>query len=96
MFGQKCFSCSTYYVAISGTLKPGFNQLVFTIQHLPLAPGRYRINMIASVNDEIADWIRDATYINVEAVDFFGTGRLPPEGQNELVLVDQEVHIINN
>jgi hypothetical protein len=33
------------------------------------------------VNSEVADWIQEATVLNVESGDFFKTGKLPEESQ---------------
>jgi len=51
------------------------------IPRMTLAPGRYGFTLFATVNGEIADWIKNAGTFDVEAGDFYGTGHLPPEGQ---------------
>ena len=56
------------------------------VPRLPLAAGRYRYTLYASVNGEIADWIKHAGTFDVEPGDFFGNGRLPPHGQGELLI----------
>jgi lipopolysaccharide transport system ATP-binding protein len=51
------------------------------IKKLPLAPGRYGLTIYCTINNVVADWIQNAVFFNVEAGDYFGSGRLPPEGQ---------------
>jgi lipopolysaccharide transport system ATP-binding protein len=51
------------------------------IPKLPLVPGIYSLTLFISENGDIHDWIGNAATLNVEAGDFFGTGRLPPAGQ---------------
>jgi lipopolysaccharide transport system ATP-binding protein len=49
-------------------------------EKLPLLPGAYSINVFCTVNGIIADWVTDAARINIEDGDFYGTGKLPPNG----------------
>ena len=49
------------------------------VEKLPLAPGTYTLNLIVRQNEVIQDWIQEAVNIIVEAGDFYGTGRMPPE-----------------
>jgi lipopolysaccharide transport system ATP-binding protein len=56
------------------------------IEKLPLAPGRYGYTLFSSHNGVIADWIQDAGSFNVEAGDFFGTGRLPSSAQGDFLV----------
>jgi lipopolysaccharide transport system ATP-binding protein len=51
------------------------------IYKLPLAKGQYTLVLYSSVENEIADWIQEAVTLDVEAGDFYGSGRLPLEGQ---------------
>jgi lipopolysaccharide transport system ATP-binding protein len=48
-----------------------------TIPHLPLQPGSYTFALFCTAGGEIADWIVNAGTLDVEAGDFFGSGRLP-------------------
>jgi len=56
------------------------------LPRVPLAAGRYRYTLYASVNGEITDWIKHAGIFDVEPGDFFGSGQLPPHGQGELLI----------
>jgi len=49
------------------------------VKKLPLAPGSYTVNLIVRQNELVEDWIQEAVSITVEAGDFYGTGRMPPE-----------------
>ena len=92
--GQKCFSCSTQYVGARGELKRGRNHLIYTIERLPLAPGKYSINVYAAIGGERADWVQNAASLAVAQGDFFGTGRLPDARNNELFLVDHDIQVV--
>jgi lipopolysaccharide transport system ATP-binding protein len=57
--------------------------------HIPcmtLAPGRYGFTLFASINGEVADWIKNAGRFDVEAGDFYGSGRMPDAGQGCFVM----------
>ncbi len=49
------------------------------LKKLPLSPGSYSINLIIRQSEIIQDWIQEAVNITVEAGDFYGTGRMPPQ-----------------
>jgi lipopolysaccharide transport system ATP-binding protein len=65
------------------------------IKRLPLAPGEYYLNVYCESNGEIVDWVQNATTFDVEAGEFFGTGKLPPNTHGGL-LVDQEWGLKSN
>jgi lipopolysaccharide transport system ATP-binding protein len=60
---------------------PGSGIVRVSVPRLPLLPGRYDFNVFATVNGQVADWVRNASYFDVEGGDYFGTGRLPPPRQ---------------
>ena len=62
------------------------------IPRLTLTAGRYGFTLFASVNGEIADWIKQAGTFDVESGDFYGTGQTPPQGQGCFVM-DHELRI---
>ena len=53
---------------------------------LGLLPGRYRLTIFATVNNVIVDWVKNAGVFDVEGGDYFGTGRLPLEGEGLFVI----------
>ncbi len=59
--------------------------LVCRIPKLPLKEGRYKFNLFAEIQNEIADWINDAGYLDVVASDFYGTGVLPDNNKGVLI-----------
>ena len=56
------------------------------IQRLALCPGHYGFTLFASVNGEVADWVKNAGTFDVESGDFYGTGQMPPQGQGFMVM----------
>jgi len=51
-----------------------------TLPRLTLRGGYYSMNLFLSSNGVVADWLQDAFRFQVEDADFYGTGKLPPEG----------------
>lgn len=74
---------------ISGLPFDGIPQrgaFVLHINDLPLAPGRYYMTCFVRAAQDISDWIIDAGSFDVEFGDFYGTGKLPPDGQGHILL----------
>ena len=67
---------------------PARGSFVCRFDRAALVPGVYSLNVFASANGEIADWVRDAGEIEAAEGDYFGTGRTPPTGYGH-VLVEQ-------
>lgn len=51
-----------------------------TLPKLALRGGYYSMNLFLSANGVVADWLQDAYRFQIEDADFYGTGKLPPEG----------------
>lgn len=51
-----------------------------TLPRLTLRGGYYSMNLFLTCNGIVADWLQDALRFQVEDADFYGTGKLPPEG----------------
>jgi lipopolysaccharide transport system ATP-binding protein len=67
--------------------KPGIFYVDFIIQHLPLSPNSYSFNLFATVNSEVSDWFVDGVIpFEVEAGDYFNTGRLLPSSQGSFYI----------
>ncbi len=62
------------------------------IPRLPMKQGTYGLTLFASSNGEVADWIQDAVMMNVDAGDFYNTGKMPPDGQG-YICVDHRFDI---
>ena len=56
------------------------------IPRLPLQPGSYSFNVYCAAGSELADWVLNAGQIEVEAGDFFGSGRLPALDQGPFLV----------
>ena len=55
---------------------------VFTcaLSRLPLRGGYYSMNLFLTLGGVVADYMLDAFRFQIEDADFYGTGKLPPEG----------------
>jgi lipopolysaccharide transport system ATP-binding protein len=58
----------------------GRSRLTCTLPRLTLRGGYYSMNLFLSINGVVADWLQDAFRFQVEDADFYGTGKLPPDG----------------
>lgn len=67
-------------------ISPTAKKVRIHIPKLPLKQGRYNFVLYSTVNNEVADWIQDAGYFDVEGGDFFNTGKLLPEGQGSFYI----------
>jgi len=74
-------------------LRPG-KKIVCSLDKFPLLPGRYTLNLYCMVNGRLADWVKEAATILVREGDFFGSGKLPPNGYG-YTAVAQEWKIID-
>jgi lipopolysaccharide transport system ATP-binding protein len=62
------------------------NSINLHIPRFPFKQGTYTFALYSAVNGELADWIQEAGTIDVEAGDFYNTGKLLPEGQGQFLL----------
>ncbi len=91
--GQRIVVFSTHLAAQDFPELPAdLGSIEIHIPRLTLAAGRYGFTLYASVNGEIADWIKNAGSFDVEGGDFYGTGQLPPQGQGCFVM-DHELRL---
>lgn len=71
----------------SGTVFPAVNgesaEVWIHIPRLPLKHGNYTFTLYCTHAGEISDWIMNAGSFHVEPGDYFGTGKLLPEGQGK-------------
>ena len=68
---------------------PSDGIIVCELPSAPLLPGTYSANVYCTVGGVVADWVQDASRIEVAEGDFFGTGRLPPAGYGSTVFGHQ-------
>jgi lipopolysaccharide transport system ATP-binding protein len=65
---------------------PRTGEIRCTVPSMPIAPGRYTINLYCEVNGILADWIQGASAFEVVERDVFGSGHLPLSTHGRLVL----------
>jgi lipopolysaccharide transport system ATP-binding protein len=70
---------------------PGRQSVRMTIPRMALVPGQYQLTVYSTVRGVIADWIKNAHTIYVEAGNYYNTGRLPESGQG-IVLMDHRIN----
>ena len=56
------------------------------IPKLPFVSGQYNLNLFCSVNEEISDWIMNAYSFNIEAGDYYKTGRNMDNSQSQFLI----------
>lgn len=74
----------------------GSYNFVFTIDKLPLAPGQYNLNFIATSGLEVLDWLTSACQITVSDGLFYESGRMPLPGSFPIFFSDFEMHLIRD
>jgi lipopolysaccharide transport system ATP-binding protein len=62
------------------------NQITFTIEHLPLAPGDYSCTIYSEINNEVTDWLIEVLPFTVAEKDYYGSGKLVPRNQGNILL----------
>lgn len=68
------------------SFKEGTFKVNVNLPNVPLKQGGYTLTLFSSVNSEVADWIQEATVLQVEAGDFFKTGKLPEDSQGNFYI----------
>jgi lipopolysaccharide transport system ATP-binding protein len=85
-FDENLFHLSTFTNGTDFDEIPQNGVVLCKLPRTPLQPGRYSFNLFCTVAGEIADWIQNAGLIEVEAGDFFGSGKLPPADQGAFIV----------
>jgi lipopolysaccharide transport system ATP-binding protein len=62
------------------------NFLEFIIENNPLAPGDYTCNIFCEINNEISDWLVNVLPFTIIEKDYYGTGKLMPKNQGNILL----------
>ncbi len=78
--GQTLFNCSSELVIRDPIDLPGAGTLRCHIPHLPLSQNEYLLTLFLEVNRQVEDWLLHAIELEVVDGDFYGTGRLYPDG----------------
>jgi lipopolysaccharide transport system ATP-binding protein len=89
LFGVHVLQCQSDVVGDRFHALPATGEVRCRLPRLPLPGGRYVLNVFGTAGGDIADWVQRACELTVADGDFYGSGRLPAEG-NRTVLVDQE------
>lgn len=86
---QVLFNCSTELTDAWRLHLPSRGTIRCIVPRLPLTQGIYRVSVFFEVDREIQDWIDNAASLAVGDGDFFGSGKLYPDGwRGTGVLVD--------
>jgi lipopolysaccharide transport system ATP-binding protein len=75
VLGGRVFATDTRLLNADFAELPAAGEIVCAVPALPLAAGAYPLEVWATVGEEVADWVENAAALDVEAGDFFGTGR---------------------
>jgi len=78
--GQVLFNCSSELVISDPVTLPPSGVIRCVIPRLPLSQNQYLLTLFLEVNREVEDWIHNAIELNVVDGDFYGAGRLYPDG----------------
>jgi lipopolysaccharide transport system ATP-binding protein len=76
--GERLFVCSNRWTADAPKRLPPSGTVRCVIPELPLAPGRYLIDLVCKSGPTLSDHVWSASTLNVVEGDFFGNGKLPP------------------
>jgi len=78
--GQALFNCVSELVIQDPLTLPPSGTIRLVIPRLPLSQNQYVLTLFLEVNREIEDWMHSAIELDVIDGDFYGTGRLYPDG----------------
>jgi lipopolysaccharide transport system ATP-binding protein len=85
--GQRIALLSTSFTSQGPfDLKSDVSTIEVCIDRLPLMPGKYSFTLFFAVNGEAADWIQNAGCFDVEAGDFFHTGKVLSRVQGRFLI----------
>ena len=81
--GERVTWMSTYVYSDKITPKDGIIQ--FLVPNLYLNQGNYNINLFASIDNTLADWVQNVAQLSIELCDLFHTGREIPANQGAYI-----------
>jgi lipopolysaccharide transport system ATP-binding protein len=79
--GDPIINCNTADVGRDFTVVPETGVFVCEMKKFPLRASRYTGNVYSAVRGYTSDWVRGAFFVDVVDGDFYGTGKLPPQGK---------------
>jgi lipopolysaccharide transport system ATP-binding protein len=65
---------------------PSCTKIIIQVEKLPLSKGTYSFVLYSTIDFEIADWIQEAGFIEVDDGDFYNTGKSIPDGQGNFYI----------
>jgi len=77
MTGTHFFGCGSRAVGVNLDIHPGKGYTDCVLSRWPLKAGHYTYTLFAEKRNNALDWVRDAGTVDVEAGDYYGSGRLP-------------------
>ncbi len=84
MFGDKITWLSSDLVDHDIDMNAG--KITFLIHDIPLSPGDYTCNLYCQSNKEVTDWLTEVLKFTVAHKDYYGTGKLVPVNQGNVLL----------
>jgi lipopolysaccharide transport system ATP-binding protein len=94
--GQRVLTLSTALLEKDLKIsRPGAATILISLPRVCLVPGRYTLNIHATAQNVVVDWIQNAGFFDVEAADFYGTGQFPSNGDG-LFLMDYSMQFETN
>jgi lipopolysaccharide transport system ATP-binding protein len=84
--GESLLNFGTHYSYLKESNLPQNGSVICRIPKLPLPEGRYTINLALKYGTELIDHVSDATVLDVQATDYYGTGKLPPQQLNKVLV----------
>lgn len=80
-YGQRVAHLSNEVTGEVFAAAPGFGRIAIHIPRCPFRNGRFSFTIYSTVNGDLADYLFNAGTFDVEAGDFYGTGKLPAGDQ---------------
>ncbi len=71
---------------INGNIDLKKEAVTFKINNLPLAPGDYNCNLYCEINKDVSDWLINVLPFTVVEKDYYGTGKIVPTNQGNIIL----------
>ncbi|TAV04250.1 ABC transporter ATP-binding protein [Rhizobium ruizarguesonis] len=93
--GDGVIHLSTETLAFNPQISEQFITLSCELKRFNLRGGIYSLNFYLSTSGVVSDWVQDGFRIQVEDGDYYGTGKLPPEGYSHY-LADYSWSVTNN
>lgn len=96
IMGQRVTTWSTSYSLGDVARAPDADfKIILRLPRLSLMPGRYDLNFYLTINDEVVDWLISGAALDVEALDFYGTGKIP-SAKDAIFVSDHSFEIAPN